>query len=62
MVLIRGVEVTQAIQYYRSRNHLTDAADRKPDNSMPLIANKPAWVRVYVESELMEIHQMSPVR
>ena len=46
MLVIRGVEVTQAIQYYRSDQHLTDAADRKPTNSMTLVANKPAWVRV----------------
>ena len=51
MVQIRGIEVTQAIQYYRSSEHLSDPADRGPDNSVPLIADKPAWVRVYVESE-----------
>jgi hypothetical protein len=45
---ITGVEVTQAIQYYRAASHLTDAADRGPDNSVTLIAGKPAWVRVYV--------------
>jgi hypothetical protein len=47
---IRGVEVTQAIQYYESARHLTDPADRQPDNSVTLVANKPAWVRVYVRS------------
>jgi hypothetical protein len=47
---IRGVEVTQAIQYYESARHLTDPADRQPDNSVTLIANKPAWVRVYVRA------------
>ena len=47
---IRGVEVTQAVQYYASASHLTDPADRQPDNSVTLIANKPAWVRVYVRS------------
>ncbi len=47
---IRGVEVTQAVQYYESARHLTDPADRQPDNSVTLIANKPAWVRVYVRS------------
>jgi hypothetical protein len=47
---IRGVEVSQAVQYYESARHLTDAADRQPDNSVTLIANKPAWVRVYVRS------------
>jgi hypothetical protein len=47
---IEGVEVTQGIQYYESARHLTDAADRQPDNSVTLIAGKPAWVRVYVRS------------
>lgn len=47
---IKGVEVTQAVQYYESARHLTDAADRQPDNSVTLIAGKPAWVRVYVRS------------
>jgi hypothetical protein len=49
---LRGVEVTQAIQYYESARHLTDPADRQPDNSVTLIANKPAWVRVYVRSNV----------
>lgn len=45
---IHGVEVTQAIQYWRAADHLTDPADRGPDNSIPLVADKPAYVRVYV--------------
>lgn len=49
---IRGVEVTQGLQYYESARHLTDPADRQPDNSVTLIARKPAWVRVYVRSGL----------
>jgi len=47
---IEGIEVTQAIQYQRSAEHLSDSADQAPDNSVPLIAGKPAWVRVYVRS------------
>lgn len=47
---IDGVEVTQAVQYYKSAQHLTDAADRQPDNAVTQIAGKPAWVRVYVRS------------
>ena len=47
---IQGVEVTQAIQYYRSSQHLTDPADRAPDNAVTLIAGKPAWVRVYLRA------------
>jgi hypothetical protein len=50
---IDGVEVTQAIQYYHAKEHLTDPADRGEDNSIRLIANKPAWVRVYVRSSLL---------
>jgi hypothetical protein len=47
---IDGVEVTQAIQYYRAASHLTDASDRGPDNSLQLVANKSAWVRTYLRS------------
>ena len=47
---VSGVEVTQAIQYYKASQHLTDPADRGSDNSVALAAYKPAWVRVYVRS------------
>ncbi|MEN4041589.1 MAG: hypothetical protein ROW39_04515 [Anaerolineaceae bacterium] len=47
---IQGIEVTQAVQYYRSSQHLTDPADRAADNAVTLIAGKPAWVRVYVRA------------
>lgn len=47
-VYVEGVEVTQGIQWYRASEHLTDSADRGPDNGITLIGNKPAWVRVYV--------------
>jgi Peptidase M66 len=50
---VEGVEVSQAIQYYNSSEHLTDPADRAPDNAVTLIAGKPAWVRVYVRSLLL---------
>ncbi|MBI5102423.1 MAG: hypothetical protein HZB33_11380 [Nitrospirae bacterium] len=50
---IVGVEMTQAIQYYDAHRHLTDAADRGPDNSMRLVANKPTWVRVYVRTSFV---------
>ena len=45
---IDGVEVTQAIQYRSAELHLTDPADRGPDNSIRLVADRPAKVRVYV--------------
>ncbi|MEZ4499579.1 MAG: hypothetical protein R2839_05785 [Thermomicrobiales bacterium] len=49
-VYIAGIEVTQSIQYYESDQHLTDAADRDANNAIRLVANKPAWVRVYLGS------------
>jgi hypothetical protein len=45
-----GTEVTQAIQYYGAAQHLTDPADRGPDNSLRLVTNKTAWVRAYLRS------------
>ncbi len=45
---IDGVEVTQSIQYRSAELHLTDPADRGPDNSVRLVADKSARVRVYV--------------
>lgn len=53
-VYVHGVEVTQSIQHYRADQHLTDANDRGPDNSVRLVASKPAWVRVYVRSRLAD--------
>lgn len=50
---IDGVEVTQAIQYYGADRHLTNANDRGPNNSVRLVAAKPAWVRVYVRTGLL---------
>jgi hypothetical protein len=47
---IVGIEVTQAIQYYRAAQHLTDPSDQGRDNSVRMVAYKPAWVRVYVRS------------
>ena len=47
---IDGIEVTQAIQYYKADQHLTDAADRGADNSVRLVAYKPAWVRIYLRA------------
>ena len=47
---VDGMEVTQAIQHYRADQHLTDTADRGPDNSLQLVTDKTAWVRVYLRS------------
>src|SRR5205085_7982438 len=35
---------------YRADQHLTDPADRGPDNSLRLVTNKSAWVRTYLRS------------
>jgi hypothetical protein len=51
MFFVRGVEVSQGIQYFRADQHLTDPADRGPDNSLALVAGKAAWARVYVETD-----------
>ncbi len=47
---VDGMEVTQAIQYYGANLHLTDPLDRGPNNSLRLVTNKTAWVRVYLRS------------
>ena len=47
---VDGLEITQAIQHYRAAAHLTDPADRGPDNSLRLVTDKTAWVRVYLRS------------
>ena len=39
---IDGVEVTQAIQYRSADQHYNDPADRGPDNSIRLVADKAA--------------------
>ena len=39
---IDGVEVTQAIEDRSADQHLTDSADRGPDNSIRLVADKAA--------------------
>ncbi len=55
---VAGVEVTQGIQYFWAERHLTNANDRGRDNSVRLIARKPAWVRVYVRSGLYGPNQV----
>ena len=51
---IHGIEVTQGIQYYKADQHLKDLKYRNVhDNSVPLVANKPAWVRVYIQDLLL---------
>jgi len=50
---ISGIEVTQGIQYYKASRHLTDPNDRGNDNSVRLVAAKPAWARVYVRSGIL---------
>ncbi|MGW6727317.1 hypothetical protein ACWF9G_15565 [Nocardia sp. NPDC055029] len=50
---VDGIEVTQSIQFFRASQHLTDPSDRGPDNSLRLVASKPAWVRVYADPGLL---------
>lgn len=45
---ITGIEATQAIQYFKAAQHLTDTGDRGSDNTVTLAAYKPLVVRVYV--------------
>ena len=52
---VHGVEVTQSLQYYRANEHLTDTADQGPNNSLRHVANKAAWVRVYVRGKPQSI-------
>ncbi len=47
---IDGIEITQAVQHYKSGSHLADRGDYGPDNSVPLVDGKRALVRVYVRS------------
>jgi hypothetical protein len=47
---VQGMEITQAVQHYRADQHLTDPADRGPDNSLRLVTAKTAWVRTYLRS------------
>jgi len=54
---VAGVEVTQGIQYFWADQHLTNADDRGPNNSLRLVARKPAWVRVYVRCGLYAASQ-----
>jgi hypothetical protein len=45
---ILGVEITQAIQHFRSHRHL-HVPNLFPDNSIRMVANKPTAARVYVD-------------
>ncbi|WP_112238939.1 M66 family metalloprotease [Kribbella monticola] len=55
-IYIDGVEVTQVIQYRKAAEHLTDPADRGADNSIRLVADKPAYVRVYVHALFADVY------
>lgn len=61
-LVIVGAEITQAIQHFRSGEHL-DSPNVFPDNSIQLIAGKPTVVRLYVDydatSGLPPISQLS---
>lgn len=56
-----GIEVTQAIQYHRTNEHLTDAVHGSADNSVELIEFKDAWGRVYVRPGLLSTFAKGPL-
>lgn len=47
---VNGIEATQATQFFAAAVHMPNAAARKADNAISLIAGKPAVVRVFVDS------------
>ena len=47
-LIVADAEITQAIQHFRSAQHL-DSANVFPDNSIRLVADKPTAVRLYVD-------------
>jgi hypothetical protein len=47
-LVIVGAEITQAIQHFRSGDHL-DAPNVFPDNSIRLIAGKPTMIRLHID-------------
>ena len=47
-LIVTGLEYNQATQFFRSAQHL-DLATAQNDNAIPLVAQKPAAIRVYVD-------------
>lgn len=47
-LIVTGLEITQAIQHFRSHLHL-DPANQFPDNSVRLVAGKSTVIRAYVD-------------
>ncbi len=45
-----GIEVNQATQFHRSSRHMLNSQTWRADNTIPLIASKPAIARVFVAS------------
>ena len=45
---ITGIEMNQAVQFFRASTYL-DSATAQPDNSIPLVARKETGMRVYVD-------------
>jgi hypothetical protein len=48
---ITDLEINQAVQFFRSSEHL-DAANSMPDNSLPLVGGKTTGLRFYVDHDL----------
>lgn len=47
VVALKGIEVTQATQFFKASEHIQNSTEHKPDNSVPLLANRPTLVRVF---------------
>ncbi len=47
---VTGIEVTQGTQFFGAAVHMPNAAARRPDNAVKLIASKPTIARVFVDS------------
>jgi len=47
---IADLEINQAVQFFRSAEHL-DAANAMPDNSLPLVGGKATGLRFYVDHD-----------
>ncbi|WP_420120545.1 hypothetical protein [Nakamurella sp.] len=52
-VRLTGLEITQVTQFFRADEHMNPLSGQtsQPDNSVPLIADKPTLVRVYYSSD-----------
>ncbi|WP_028603534.1 hypothetical protein [Ottowia thiooxydans] len=59
-IWVTGIEFNQAIQAFRSSQHLA-IQHALPDNAIPLVEGKPTCARVYVDLDGSSTHPMSPL-